>query len=137
MAVLPKQKKLKDKEPDLDNASEAGTLKKGSMEAKFQMQDNEDGFDKMKKLQALINKLKLDMDQQLAASKKAKYPLGPRMLKDYQGLQKELLNDEAKINKMLVTGKASVAMVKDVLVGAVSTFKACKDMVGKVTAILK
>ena len=85
----------------------------------------------------MINKLKIDMDQQLAASKKAKYPLAPRMLNDYQGLQKELLNDEAKINKMLVTGKASVAMVKDVLVGAVSTFKACKDMVGKVTVILK
>ena len=119
----------------MDNASEASTLKQGSMEAKFQMQENEDGFDKLKKLQALINELKIDMDQQLAASKKAKYPLAPRMLKDYQGLQKELLNDEAKINKMLVTSKASVAMVKDVLVHAVSTFKACKDMVGKVTVM--
>ena len=58
----------------MDNASDAGTMKKGSMEAKFQVQEDDDGFDKLKKLR-LINKLKIDMDQQLAASKKAKYPL--------------------------------------------------------------
>lgn len=107
------------------------------MEAKFQLQEDDDGYEKMKKLQATFNKMKIDMDQQLAASKKAKYPLAPKMLKDYQGLQKELANEEAKLNRMLVTQKASLAMIKDVLVAGVSVYKACKDMMMKVAVILK
>lgn len=101
------------------------------------MQEDEDGYEKMKKLQATFNKMKIDMDQQLAASKKAKYPLAPKLLKDYQGLQKELANEEAKLNRMLVTQKASLAMIKDVLVAGVSVYKACKDMMMKVAVIIK
>jgi hypothetical protein len=134
--VLPKPKKAKEV-PEQDDASVAGTFKKGSMEAKFQLQEDEDGFEKLKKLQAMLNKLKIEMDQQLAASKKAKYPMAPKMLKDYQGLQKDLLTEDAKLNKMIVSQKASVATIKDVLVSGVSIFKACKDMVAKVTVILK
>ena len=107
------------------------------MEAKFQLQEDEDGYEKMKKLQATFNKMKIDMDQQLAASKKAKYPLAPKLLKDYQGLQKELANEEAKLNRMLVTQKASLAMIKDVLVAGVSVYKACKEMMMKVAVIIK
>lgn len=122
---------------DQDAVSDAGSFKKGSMEAKFQLQEDDDGYEKMKKLQATFNKMKIDMDQQLAASKKAKYPLAPKLLKDYQGLQKELANEEAKLNRMLVTQKASLAMIKDVLVAGVSVYKACKDMMMKVAVIIK
>lgn len=107
------------------------------MEAKFQLQEDDDGYDKMKKLQAMFNKMKIDMDQQLASSKKAKYPLATKMMKDYQGLQKELANEESKISRILVTQKASMAMVKDVLVAGVSVYKACKDMMAKVAVIIK
>ena len=134
--MLPKPRKAKEV-PEQDDASVAGTFKKGSMEAKFQLQEDEDGFEKLKKLQAMFNKLKIEMDQQLAASKKAKYPMAPKMLKDYQGLQKDLLTEDAKLNKMIVSQKASVATIKDVLVSGVSIYKACKDMVAKVNVILK
>ena len=116
----------------MSEAGSAITNKRKELKDKFVLGEEEEGFQKVNKLEAMVKKIYSNMEELAFQSKSSKYKMDGELKKDFLSMKTKVNRLQLELHKIGIQKKADKQTIQQLLIKGCTIYKDCQEMVKKV-----
>ena len=119
--------------------SEAGstnTNKRKALQDKFVLGEEEEGFQKVSKLEAMVNNTFSNIEELEFQSKTSKYKMDGDLKKDFMGMKTKVNKLQLELYNVGIEKRADKQTIQKLLIKGCTIYKECQELVNKVATYI-